>query len=121
MTPKKLGEFEKDVLEMIPDASPSDSSKRLSQRCAGELRVLDYESKPVFDAEVRITGVGRSRTNEFGYTKFNLPCDDWYALVIKYDDHEEVLYQEKMIQGQTYIYRPDPSTVTGRFCVLYTE
>jgi len=121
MTPKKIGVFEKDVLEMIPDASPSDSSKSLPQRCASKLRVFDYESNPVFGAEVRVTGVGSSRTDKLGYTKFYLPCDDWYALVIKHDDHEELLYQEKMSQGQTYIYRPDPLTLFGRFCVLSTE
>ena len=127
-TPKKVG-FEKDVLEMIPDAPlPGDGGelrgflpKRILQWGAGKLRVLDHKNEPVFGAEVRIAGVGRSRTNRLGYTKFYLPGDDWYALVIKYDNHEEVLYQEKMTRGQTYIYRPNPSTVSGRFCVLSTE
>ena len=121
MTPKKPGGFEKDVLEMILDASPSDSSKRISQRSGGKLRVLDHQNEPVFGAEVRIAGVGRSTTDKLGYTKFCLPADDWYALVIKHDNHEEVLYQEKMTQGQTYIYRPDPSIESGRLCVLSTQ
>jgi hypothetical protein len=121
MTPKKPGGFEKDVLEMILDASPSDSSKRISQRSGGKLRVLDHQNEPVFGAEVRIAGVGRSTTDKLGYTKFYLPADDWYALVIKHDNHEEVLYQEKMTQGQTYIYRPDPSIESGRLCVLSTQ
>jgi hypothetical protein len=121
MTPKKPGGYEKDVLEMTLDTSPSDSSKRISQRGAGKLRVLDHENEPVFGAEVRIAGVGRSTTDKLGYTKFYLPADDWYALVIKYDNHEEVLYMEKMTQGQTYIYRPDPSIESGRSCVLSTE
>ena len=86
-----------------------------------KLRVLDQAGKPVFGAEVRIVGVGRSRTNKLGCTKFDLPSDDWYALVIKHDNHEEVLYQEKMIRGQTYIYRPDPLVISGRLCVLSTE
>ena len=121
MTPKKPGGYEKDVLEMTLDTSPSDSSKRISQRGAGKLRVLDHENEPVFGAEVRIAGVGRFTTNKLGYTKHYLPADDWYALVIKYDNHEEVLYMEKMTQGQTYIYRPDPSIESGRSCVLSTE
>ena len=128
MTPKKVG-FEEDILEMIPDAPHPGSrgklrsflSTRILQWGAGKLRVLDHESKPVFGAEVRIAGVGRSRTNKLGYTKFSLPGDDWYALVIKHDSHEEVLYQEKMIRGQTYIYRPDRSAVSGRLCVLCAE
>ena len=44
MTPKKPGGYEKDVLEMTLDTSPSDSSKRISQRGAGKLRVLDHET-----------------------------------------------------------------------------
>ena len=126
--PKKAG-FEKDVFEMIPDAPLPGSGGRLSrflskhilQWRAGKLRVLDQAGKPVFGAEVRIVGVGRSRTNKLGYTKFYLPSDDWYALVIKHGNHEEVLYQEKMIRGQTYIYRPDPLVISGRLCVLSTE
>ncbi|MDA9981536.1 LicD family protein [Gammaproteobacteria bacterium] len=128
MTPKKVG-FEEDVLEMIPDAPPPGSSGRLRrflsrhilQWGAGKLRVHDHESKPVFGAEVRIAGVGRSRTNKLGYTKLYLPGDDWYALVIKYDNHEEVLYQEKMIRGQTYVYKQDPLAVSGRLCALCPE
>jgi len=128
MTPKKVG-FEEDVLEMIPDAPLPGSrgrlrrflSRHIFQRDAGKLRVLDHESKPVFGAEVRVAGVGRSITNKLGYTKFYLPCDDWYALVIKYDNHEEVLYQEKMIRGQTYVYKQDPLAVSGRLCVLCPE
>jgi hypothetical protein len=128
MTPKKVG-FEEDVLEMISDAPLPGSggrlrrflSKHILQWGAGKLRVLDHESKPVFGAEVRIAGVGRSRTNKLGYTKFYLPGDDWYALVIKYDNHEEVLYQEKMIRGQTYVYKQDPLAVSGRLCALCPE
>ncbi len=127
MTPKKAA-FEKDVLELIPEAPAPHPGrggrlrrflgKYLLQWGTGKLRVLDHESNPVNGAEVRIAGVGRFRTNKLGYTKFNLPCDDWYALVIKYDKHEEVLYQEKMIRGQAYIYKRDPSSESGRYCVL---
>ncbi len=128
MTPKKVG-FEKDVLDLVADgpyltarADQDVSSKNIDcNKGGGKLRVLDHESKPIFGAEVRVAGIGRSRTNKLGYTKLNLPGDDWYALVIKYDNHEEVLYQEKLAQDQTYIYKADPSAVSGRLCVLSTE
>ena len=127
MTPKKVG-FEKDVLDLVVDgtaltasADRDISSKNIGCNGGGKLRVLDHESKPIFGAEVRVAGVGRSRTNKLGYTKLNLPGDDWYALVIKYDNHEEVLYQEKLTRDQTYIYRANPAAVSGRFCVLSTE
>jgi len=128
MTSKKTG-FEKDILEMIPDAPLPGRGGRLRrflgkhilQGRAGRLRVLDHEKQPVYGAELRIAGVGRSRTNKQGYTKFYLPHDDWYALTIKYDNHEEVLYQERMTPGGTYVYRPDPLSVSGRLCALSPE
>lgn len=128
MTPKQVG-FEKDVLAMIPDIPPSSGGSRLraflnhyvTQRNVGKLRIFDHENMPVSGAEIRIAGLCQSRTNKSGYTKLNLPADDWYALVIKYGDHEEVLYQEKMVRGKTYIYRPDPEAVAGRLCALSTE
>ena len=79
------------------------------------------ENEPVFGAKVRVAGLGCFTTNKFGYTKLNLPADGWYALVIKYNNHEEVLYMEKMNQDQTYTYRPDPSIESGRACVLSAE
>jgi len=120
MTPKKLG-FEKDILDMISDAPLPGSGgilrrflgKLISSWRAGKLRVLDREGNPVSGAEVRIAGVGRFKTNKLGYTKTHLPGDDWYALVITHANHEEVLYQEKMSPGQTYIYRPNSFTVSG--------
>jgi len=124
MTPKKPGDYEADVLQMATDApiSPvSDNSNRESHRSGGKLRVLNYENEPVFSAKVRIVGVGHFKTNKLGYANFNLPADGWYALNITYDNHEEVLYMEKMNQDQAYTYRPDPSIESGRTCVLSAE
>ena len=42
-------------------------------------------------------------------------------LVIKFDDHEEILYQELMSPGASYIYTPDPSINNGRLMVLSEE
>lgn len=128
MIPKKA-DFHKDVLELILDAPLPDSKNKLgqfpgnhlSQRDTGKLRVLDHGNNPVVGAEVRIAGVGHFRTDKQGYAKFDLPRDDWYALVIKYDRHEEVLYQENMLRGETYLYKPDPSSDSGRYCVLRPE
>ena len=126
--PKKV-EFQKDVLGMIPDVPLLGTGGRLSQflkkhvrrREASRLRVLDRDGEPVPRAEVTIAGIGRSKTNTLGYTKFHLPSDGWYAFVIKYEKHEELLYQESIFRGQTYVYRPDPSASSGRYCVLSTE
>ena len=127
-TPKKTG-YEKDIVQMIPEAPIPGRAGRLKQflttqilqRPAGRLRVLDHDGEPVPGAQVVVSGLSRSRTNRQGYARFYLPRDDFYALVIRYEDHEEVLYEEKMTPGATYVYRPDPSSAPGRLLVLSRE
>ena len=99
MTPKKPGVYEKDVVDKVPSAN-------LVGR-ASSLRVLDTEGKPVNGAEVVLVGGGRSKTDESGYAQVVLPGADWYALVIRYPGHEQVLYMEELEQGKTYVYRAD--------------
>ena len=118
MTPKKAG-FEKDVLALISDA-PASGNPILEQD-ASKIKVLDHGSNPVINADVRIVAVGSYQTDKLGYVTFPLPKEDWYALVIKHGDHEEVLYQEKMSPGITYVYQPDHSAVAGRLCSLTQE
>ena len=128
MTPKKTG-YEKDILELVPEspilgqASPESTSPTgsLSQSTSSRVRVFDQAGEPVSEAEVMVTGLGRYRTNEQGYAIFDLPREDWYALIIRYADQEEVLYQEKLAVGESYVYNPDPLTLSGRFCVLSPE
>ncbi len=127
-TPKETG-YEKDILELVPEGPSPNRASQLSSSPTGHLprsdssrlRVLDQAGEPVFDAEVVVTGLGRYRTNEQGYAIIDLPRSDWYALIIRYGDHEEVLYQEKLAQGESYVYKPDPLTDSGRWCVLTTE
>ena len=72
-------------------------------------------------AEVSIVGLADVSTNDNGYVEFCLPYKDFYALVIKFDDHEEILYQELMSPGASYVYTPDPSSNNGRLMVLSEE
>ena len=126
--PKKV-EFQEDVLAMIPDVPLLGAGGRLSQflkrnlrqREASRLRVLDRDGKPVLRAEVTIAGIGRTKTNSLGYAKFHLSSDGWYAFVITYDQHEELLYMENVSRSQTYVYGPSSSASSGRYCVLSTE
>ena len=128
MTPKKIG-YEKDIVRMIPETGIPGHAGRLKQWLtihvlpwlATRLRVLDHEGEPVSGAEVVVAGLSRSRTNEKGYARLYLPSDWWYALVIRYDGHEEVLYEERMSPGETYVYRPDPSSPLGRLLILSPE
>ena len=75
----------------------------------------------VAGAEVVIAGLGHYRTNKRGYARFYLPQLEWYALVIRHGDHEEVLYEEKMAPGGAYVYRPDPESTGKRLSVLSRE
>ena len=127
-TPKKTG-YEKDILELVPEGpipgrasqlSPS-PTRHLPLSASSRVRVFDQVGEPVPDAEVMVTGIGRYRTDEQGYANIDLPRGDWYALIIRYGDHEEVLYQEKLAQGESYVYNPGPLTGSGRFCVLSPE
>jgi hypothetical protein len=97
MIPKKAGQYEKDVVDNIPSVTLTGSSCKL--------RVLDGNEKPVEDAEVNLVNGGRSRTNNLGYAEIILPNPDWYALVIKYPGHEQVLYMEQLEPGNVYVYR----------------
>ena len=125
MTPKRTG-YEKDILELVPE-SPLPAPSRLSQLSPipesgdSRVRVLDHSGQPVSSAEVMVAGLGSYQTNEQGYAIIDVPRGDWYALIIKYGDHEEVLYQEKLAKGESYVYNTNPSTASGRLCVLSPE
>jgi len=102
MVPKKAGEYEKDVVEKIPDAGFVGQPLRI--------RVVDREGGPVPDAEVVLVGSGRSRTDQAGYAELLLHGPDWCSLIIRYPGHEQVLYMEEMEPGKTYVYRADAAS-----------
>lgn len=100
MVPRKAGEYEKDVVEKIP------STKLMGGTC--RLRVLDHEGEPVPSAEVVLVGGGSSKTNEYGYAEVILPVIagiSYYALIIRYAGHEQVLYEETMEPDRSFVYR----------------
>ena len=97
MVPKRAGEYEIDVVANIPDAD-----------LVGQpswLRVLDHEGRPVPGAEVALVGGGRSRTDENGRAEVVLPGSRFFALVIRYPGHEQVLYMEELEPDRAYVYR----------------
>ena len=118
--PKGPG-FEKDVVEKIPDGDLLSRFRRIDQFLAkhvlpwrsGRIRVFNREGKLVHGAEVVVAGVGRSKTNKQGYAKLYVPNEYYYAVTVKYGDHEEILYEEVLTPGVTYVYKPgpDPSTI----------
>ena len=114
-TPKGPG-FEEEVVGKISDGDILTPRQRLSKFItlrlarwrAGRLTVLDENNSPVAGAEVTLIGVGRSKTNLKGHARLYIPEKYDYAINVKYDDHEELLYTEELMPGGTYVYRPGP-------------
>lgn len=129
MTPKKSGDFETDVMALMPEGRAPGRAGSLKQAFAryvsgwnvSGLRVLDQDGKPVAGAEVVVAGLGSYRTNKRGYARLYIPQPDDYALVVRFNDHEEVLYAESMRSGEAYVYRPDSQLTSGRYGVLALE
>ena len=96
-TPKRAGEYEKDVVAKIPDA------ELIGQ--PAKIKILDYNGQPVLGAEVSVVGGSRSNTNALGYAEIILPGLDYYALTINYPGHQQVLYMEEIEPQMTYVYR----------------
>jgi hypothetical protein len=127
-TPKQVG-YEKDVLDAMPEGTAPGRAGRLKQLLAvrvlpgrvARLLVLDENDAPVVGADVLLAGLSRSKTNRKGIAKFYLPGSDIYALAVTANGREEVLYEEAMIRGETYVYRPDPAKREGRYFVFTQE
>jgi len=105
-TPKRPGVYEKDVVSKIPSAALGGEPAKL--------KVLDEKGSPVAGAGVVLAGGGSSKTDESGYADVILAGADWYALVIRYPEHEKVLYMENLEPGKTYVYRADFEATVAR-------
>ena len=64
---------------------------------------------------------GTDRTTQAGYARVYRPATDVFALVVRGSGREEVLYEEQLEPGETYVYRPDSSASSGRIFILTTE
>ncbi len=118
ITPKEI--YEQDVLDQVAKSPVANVAPNDGQPPT-KIRVLDQRDELVRGAEVSIVGLADASTNDDVYVEFRLPYKDFYALVIKFDDHEEILYQELMSPGASYVYTPDPSINNGRLMVLSEE
>ena len=125
-TPKRSGSYEKDVLAMIPDPPQvgivqrvlNGIRNRLSPPQTSTLLILDHQDAPVADAYVHVAGIGASNTDGQGNVSLALSDNIWHSITIRFGDHEEVLYLERLDPGQSYVYRPDPDQTSGRSFVL---
>jgi hypothetical protein len=127
MTPKQL-DYGGDVIANMPEGPIPGHPGRLRQRLlammpgrSARVRVLDASGAPISGATVTLAGWGAYPTNGAGYARFYLPHDEVYAIVIEGGGRKEVLYEEQMKPGQTYVYRPDATVSSGRIFILMTE
>jgi len=124
--PKQSGSYERDVMDLTTKERAPGRAGWLKQVLAryitgqnvSQLGVFDHNGNPVLGAEVAVVGVGSYRTNKRGYTRLYIPESDDYALIVRFDNHEELLYMERIVPGQTYTYRMDSQITSGRYGVL---
>jgi len=129
MTPKQSGSYERDVIDLITEGRVPGRAGRLKQifaryitgRNVSQLRVFNQNGKPVSKAGVVVIGLGSYRTNKRGYARLYIPQSDDYALIVRFNDHEELLYMERIVPGETYTYRSDSQMISGRYGVLVLE
>ena len=114
-TPKGPG-FESDVVLQIRKNANLSRWRRFERgltlgifpRPTNSVEILDRDGHLINGAEVMIAGLGSSRTNKNGIARFFVPNIATYAMVIRYEEHEEVLYEESLVPHTDYIYRPGP-------------
>jgi hypothetical protein len=111
--PKPAGDYEKDVINRIPERAAYSRARRLKQVVtryflpwrATTVMVVNEQGQPMSDAQVSVVGLGTFRANKQGIVKLHIPSDFWYALIIKFNSHERILFVEKVKQAGKYIYR----------------
>jgi len=114
-TPKGPG-FEADVVMQVGDSDNLSRGRKLQRalsmgvfpRPNSSVKVFDRDGQSVSGAEVRVTGLGRFKTDKYGVARFYIPNEATYAIVIRYNGYEEILYLEWLIPSNNYIYRPGP-------------
>ena len=114
-TPKGPG-FEADVVMQVGDNNNLSRWRKLQRalsivvfpRANSSVKVFDRDGQLVSEAEVMVAGLGRSKANRQGVARFYVPHKAYYAMVIRYKEHQEVLYEEILAPRTTYIYRPGP-------------
>ncbi|MDP6127477.1 MAG: LicD family protein [Dehalococcoidales bacterium] len=127
--PKKIGLYEKDVLEMVPRNPLPGRAGKLKQYIiknfmpwlAARVLVLNPGGNPVSGAEVVVAGYGSSRTDRQGYARLYIPYDFIFALGFKFGAHYEVVYEENLSKGKTYRYQADAEITSGRNFILTLE
>ena len=89
----------------------------IGARCKFIVSTLDFGQRKLQSIDGRTVENPKSIEDTVSSAHYQ----DFYSLVIKFDNHKEILYQELMSPGASYVYTPDPSTNHGRLMVLSEE
>ena len=92
MIPKKIG-YEKDVLDLIPEAPLPGRAGRLKQLFikhvmpwrTSRIRILNHKGEPVSGADVVVVGLGRSKSNDQRVKVFVGQVDPGVSLSIRFE------------------------------------
>ena len=114
-TPKGPG-FEDDVVNNVRDGAMLTMTGKLARLLfkhimpsrATWIRVFDRQGVPVPRARIKVAGADYSDTDSSGYARLYIPGKAYYAVVVTFGEHREVLYEEVLIPGGRYEYRPGP-------------
>jgi hypothetical protein len=120
-TPKKLKDYEEDVLTQVAKTPASNSAGKLRQLIAkyipsrrlSLIKVLDQQGDPICGAEVVLVGLGCFKTNKQGYVRFYVPKVDLHPLTIRFEDYKEIAYLQKIKPATTYIFQPKKTRLTA--------
>ncbi|MEE8353633.1 MAG: LicD family protein [Dehalococcoidales bacterium] len=114
-TPKRAGDYESDIIDRIPDTSAPGRTGGLKQFLvrnllrgrAARFLVLDEGGNACGDARVRIAGLGHAVTDRQGIARLYVPRADHYALIFTIGGHDDIRYVERVVPGETLVYRPN--------------
>jgi hypothetical protein len=109
--PKRAGEYECDVLAMIPETPTPGwvNSQSTAGPAAGKgpatVRVSDESGGPAAGATVSVAGVGIFAADRHGVVGLPVPVSDHYALTVSFGHRQHVIYVERIDLGREYAYR----------------
>lgn len=106
--PKRWGDFEEDVLNQATKMPAPNSIGELRQLIAryllfwraSKIRVFDKEWKPVDGAEVIAVGLGHYRTDKQECASFYVPQDDFYPLIVRFENKKKINYLQRIKPGE---------------------
>ncbi len=109
--PKRAGEYERDVLAMIPETpTPGWVNRQFgagpkTRGSLAKVKVSDDRGDSAVGATMSVAGVGSFAAEEGGVVSLAVPISDHYALTVSFRNLEHIIYVERIDLGREYTYR----------------